>query len=102
LPKPLYIREAEKLTANANDKIRKIKADDKNWIRDLRKDVVELVRDLRARGSVEEQARAQKLISDHGNSKRTALKPLAADTVKAWTERIAEIERTVNGEKEKP
>lgn len=90
----LYPREYDALVADAEEEIKKIKSNSANYERKLKPEAAELVESIKARG---ESHRIDEVLKREDVWERQAMKPQAVADLRAWKDRITEINAARKG-----
>lgn len=97
VPKGLYRREYEALLKDAHGELESIKNNPANYAKDLCTSAEESIAWLQANKPEGWESKASAIASNPANYERGPLKPIAAASVAAWKQRIAEIKSTMAG-----
>jgi hypothetical protein len=98
----LYRREYDAMVKDAQEAIRKVKADAKSYAKDLTKAADDLIEYLTKEKPEGWEARIECVMQKPESFERKNLKPKPAAIVQAWRDRIEEIKRAMAGIKPEP
>jgi hypothetical protein len=93
----LYRRELEAMLVGAKAQVKQIKADRVSYAKDLTKAAEEVIEFLEREKRDGWEEKVQEIKAKPTSYERTTLKPKAALIVQAWTDRIADIKRAMDG-----